>query len=133
MTPPITYFVPGTPAPQGSKRYVGNGRMIESSKKVKPWRQAVAAQAKRHLQNPLDGAVSLDITFVMPRPKAWGKLRQDPMTQRPDIDKLLRSTLDGLTGHAFADDSQVTHITAMKRRARRDEPTGAWITLKETP
>lgn len=26
-----------------------------------------------------------------------------------------------------------THITAMKRRARRDEPTGAWITLKETP
>lgn len=128
-----SFYVPGIPAPQGSKRYVGNGRMIESSKKVKPWRQAVATHAKRHLQNPLDGAVSLDVEFIMPRPKSWGRHRQDPMTQRPDVDKLLRSTLDGLTGVALVDDSQVTHITACKRRAHRDETTGAHITIKETP
>lgn len=125
----ISFFVPGIPAPQGSKRHVGKGRLIESSKKVKPWRHAVTTHTQRHLQTPLDGAVSLTITFVMPRPKAWGKQRQDPMTQRPDLDKLLRSTLDGLTGVAIHDDSQVTHITAHKRRASRDEPTGAHIAL----
>ncbi|MCK2199180.1 RusA family crossover junction endodeoxyribonuclease [Corynebacterium callunae] len=125
----ISFFVPGLPAPQGSKRHVGNGRLIESSKKVKPWRHAVTTHSKRHLHTPLDGAVSLDVIFVMPRPKAWGKQRQDPMIQRPDIDKLLRSTLDGLTGIAIHDDSQVTHITAHKRRASRDEPTGAHITI----
>jgi hypothetical protein len=31
----------GLPAPQGSKRHVGGGRMIEASKKVGPWREAV--------------------------------------------------------------------------------------------
>lgn len=31
----------GTPAPQGSKRHVGRGVMIESSKNLKPWREAV--------------------------------------------------------------------------------------------
>lgn len=132
-TQPVAgFFVPGIPAPQGSKRHVGGGRMIESSKKVKPWRHAVATHAARHFPKPVAGAVHLDVEFVMPRPKAWGKDRQDPMVQRPDADKLLRSTLDGLTGVALMDDSQVTHITAHKRRARRDEPTGAHITLKET-
>ena len=36
-------FIPviGIPAPQGSKRHVGHGIMIENSKRVKPWRQDV--------------------------------------------------------------------------------------------
>lgn len=128
-----TFFVPGVPAPQGSKRHVGGGRLIESSKKVAPWRAAVAAATLAHVPDHLTGPITLEVVFVMPRPKAWGKNRQDPMVQQPDLDKLIRAVDDALTGHAFADDSQVTHITAMKRRARRDEPTGAWITLKETP
>src|ERR1700676_3259288 len=33
--------VRGIPAPQGSKRHVGGGRMIEMSKAVGPWREAV--------------------------------------------------------------------------------------------
>jgi hypothetical protein len=42
----VCFTVYELPAPQGSKRHVGNGRMIESSTKVKPWRQAVIAAAK---------------------------------------------------------------------------------------
>ena len=40
-------FIPvrGVPAPQGSKRHIGHGIMIENSKKVKPWRQDVRAAA----------------------------------------------------------------------------------------
>ena len=44
MTRQSAYFeVIGTePAPQGSKRYLGNGRFVEASKKLEPWRRAVA-------------------------------------------------------------------------------------------
>lgn len=37
----IEITVHGLPAPQGSKRHVGRGVMVESSKNVKPWRSAV--------------------------------------------------------------------------------------------
>ena len=47
MTPrALTVIVYGTPAPQGSKRHVGHGRMIEQSKRVKPWRNDVKAAAE---------------------------------------------------------------------------------------
>ena len=65
----------------------------------------------------------------MPRTKAMGEKPAPPMLQRPDLDKLLRSTCDGLTGAAYVDDSQVTHISSEKRRAEPGEQTGAHITL----
>ena len=34
----FSLFVPGIPAPQGSKRHVGHGVMVESSARVKSWR-----------------------------------------------------------------------------------------------
>ena len=45
----IEFFVEGIPASQGSKRHVGRGILIESSKRVKPWRSDVriAAQEAR--------------------------------------------------------------------------------------
>src|SRR5690606_16868121 len=55
--PKLELFVPGRPAPQGSKRHVGNGVMLESSKAVAAWRTTIAwhaAQAYR--EPPLDGA-----------------------------------------------------------------------------
>lgn len=46
-TNPLRIVVRDDPAPQGSKRHVGNGRMIEQSKKVAPWREAVKTAAHR--------------------------------------------------------------------------------------
>ena len=45
----FSVIVYGTAAPQGSKRHVGNGVMLESSKRLRPWRQDVrfAALEKR--------------------------------------------------------------------------------------
>ena len=122
-------FVPGIPAPQGSKSgFIQRGRvvLVESSKKVKPWREAVAKHAKGDL---LEGPLVIEVEFVMPRTKAMGTKPAPPMIQRPDLDKLIRSTCDGLTGAAYVDDSQVVAITAHKRRAEPDEPTGAYITI----
>lgn len=133
--------VHGIPAPQGSKRHVGNGRMIESSRKVGPWREAVKAAvlaATSRKPTALDGPVQVDITFILPRPKGHygtgrnaGKVRTSAPaepTTKPDLDKLLRSTLDALTDvGAIRDDSQVVRIEAAKVYSWPEEPPGATI------
>lgn len=126
----ITFFVAGVPAPQGSKRHVGNGRMIESSKKVKPWRAQVirAAQVANLFQEPLDEPVSVTVAFYLEKPKK-SKFGNSPAGP-PDLDKLLRSTFDGLTGSGvIKDDSRIVEVSARKHWAFRDE-TGAMITIE---
>lgn len=128
-----TLWVEGIPAPQGSKNaYVRGGRavLVESSKKVPAWRNAVAKAAFEKFQQPLDGPVELHVEFVMPRTKAMRKNPAPPMVQKPDLDKLIRSTCDGLTGPAVADDSRIVAIVANKRRAEFGEQTGAHITIE---
>lgn len=127
----ITFHVSGTPAPQGSKRHVGGGRMIESSKKVKPWREAVARVASAHLlDEPLDGHLRVIIRFELPAPmkSRFGNRPAGP----PDIDKLVRSTLDGLTtSRLIVDDARIVALTATKHWAS-DVP-GAEITIERLP
>ncbi|MEV2222676.1 RusA family crossover junction endodeoxyribonuclease [Nocardia vinacea] len=121
-------FVPGVPAPQGSKRHVGNGRLIESSKRLKPWRETVTKVAQQANPPMLDGPVVLGLEFVMPRPKATPKTKPTPpAVKRPDIEKLARAIADALTGVTFADDSQVVAMPLAKRIADLGEPCGVHI------
>jgi len=62
---PITFFVPGKPAPQGSKRHVGRGIMLESSREVGPWRERVALVAHNVMAGSdlLDGAIRCPAGF----------------------------------------------------------------------
>jgi crossover junction endodeoxyribonuclease RusA len=126
----ITIEVRGLPAPQGSKRHVGRGIMIESSTAVGPWREAVRAETQRVLNGhgPIAGPVALVVTFSLPRPAGHygtGRNAGKPKLSaprwpagRPDLDKLLRAVLDGLTmGGAWKDDAQVIWIVAEKRYA----------------
>lgn len=133
-------FVPGTPAPQGSKRYLGNGVMIESSKRVKPWRADIRAAALANFTQPYTGPIRLDLTFVMPRPKShYGTGRNantikpsapTQHTQKPDLDKLIRAVGDALTGVAYLDDSQVVGGAHMKRWTYGvGDPAGVRITV----
>lgn len=136
--------VHGIPAPQGSKRHVGNGRMIESSAKVKPWREAVKwAVIDQGPARMATGAVVVDVTFYLPRPQGHYGTGRNACTLRPsapeypavkpDIDKLLRSTLDGLGDvGVWADDSRVVHVRASKAYAD-DRPAGADITIEPLP
>ncbi|MFJ7590156.1 RusA family crossover junction endodeoxyribonuclease [Streptomyces sp. NPDC097617] len=135
----IEIDVIGTPAPQGSKRHVGGGRMVESSKKVKPWRIAVSTEALNRTFDPWP-FVGVSVWFRLKRPKSHyragrfaDRLRPDSPTypaKYPDVDKLCRSTLDGLkAGQAFADDAQVVRLYAHKVYASRDEEPGALIRI----
>lgn len=128
----IRFEVPGNPAPQGSKSVGKRGKKVvlyESSKKVKPWRAAVSAVARKYCKHVLEGAVKVEIIFYMPRPKQLPKGRIHPSVT-PDIDKLARSTLDALTGIAYKDDGQVTDLTPLKRYHPDGWP-GAVITISK--
>jgi crossover junction endodeoxyribonuclease RusA len=113
----LPFTVYGVPRPQGSKRHVGNGRMIESSPRVAEWRTLVAhtASIERAGQPVIEGPVTVDVVFGFGLPKRPGTRRsQDPHTQRPDLDKLVRAVLDALTGVMYTDDSQVVELSARK-------------------
>lgn len=130
----LTIFIPGIPAPQGSKRHVGNGIMVESSKKVAPWRTLVAHTIGQHVTAPIEAGIPIEVVveFVMPRPKSTPKTRATPpAVKRPDVDKLLRAILDACSGVAWHDDSQVVDVYATKRIAELDEVPGAQLTIGE--
>jgi crossover junction endodeoxyribonuclease RusA len=130
----IKFTVPGIPAPQGSKRHVGHGILIESSEHVGPWRERVAltaAAAKNHAPAiTADAAITARIEFVMPRPKSTPKTRTPAAIKRPDIDKLARAVLDAITGVVIHDDAQIVALYATKRLAERDENPCANITIE---
>ena len=114
----ISYWIDGEPAPQGSKTgFIKNGRvvMVESSKKVKPWREAVAAQTQAKVQAALQNPVEIALVFHLPKPKTV--TRKWPAV-KPDLDKLIRSTFDGLTtGGLYTDDALVIAVSASKQYA----------------
>ena len=146
----IKFRVNGTPAPQGSKRHVGGGRMIEMSKAVGPWREAVRAETQRylapheHTRDPRNRAgwpAAVRIVFILPRPAAHYGRRSGQRyvkdsapgypTTRPDVDKLARAVLDGLVaGGLFADDAQVAVLYAAKRYASDADVPGALIEVE---
>ncbi|MDX5526134.1 RusA family crossover junction endodeoxyribonuclease [Streptomyces sp. DE06-01C] len=129
----LTIVVHGRPAPQGSKRYAGHrlnsasGRMsavlVEQSKRVKPWRALVTAATQQVIATggaryaPLDGPLAADITFTVLKPTSAPKRRRTWPTTRHsgDLDKLLRSTFDGIAdGNGVVDDSRIIRVTATK-------------------
>lgn len=133
----------GTPASQGSKRWLPNGRMIEADKKVRPWRHAVYAAVQHDAPDltTIDGPVSVRVTFMFERPKAHyrtgrnaGMLRDGApefVTRTPDIDKVVRATLDPLTEvGVWRDDAQVVMLHARKRYCSPEERPGAVIDIE---
>lgn len=114
----VTFFVAGTPIPQGSKTaYVVKGRAViadANRAKLKPWRAEVArvAEATWGDRAPLAGAVRVEAVFVFERPKS---ARRPHPSVKPDADKLTRALLDGVTdAGCWADDSQVTQLDIEK-------------------
>ena len=119
----ITFSVKGLPIPQGSMKVI-NGHMIHSQgSTLTGWRSQIgfaarAAGAKPHLE-----AVQIEMVFTMPRPKTV--TRPEPSVA-PDLDKLVRAVLDGLTAIAYRDDGQVTSLTATKEYGA--DP-GLWVQM----
>ena len=141
----------GLPAPQGSKKHVGRGILVESSKRVKPWRTDIVTQSwDQYKSEPMTGPLEVEIIFWFPRPvahyrTALGKRTNTIKDNAPthttsafdgDIDKVVRATLDGLSAKAggcvIKDDSLVVKLSCEKRYVTRTEGCGALIRVRES-
>ena len=111
----IKFSVEGTPIQQGSMRHIGHGRMIHSKAvELAAWRADIASAAKLAGCKPILDPIAITMKFRVKRPKS---VKREYPTVAPDLDKYVRSVNDGLTGVAFADDSQVIKIIASKEYA----------------
>lgn len=146
----LRFFVPGHPAPGGSKRAFGikkggvyTGRFVVTEAggdKTKHWRAAVgqaAADAMDGIDHVLlDGALEVELLFRMQRPKSHFKkggiwLKFDAPQQhitRPDTGKLARATQDAMKGICYRDDSQIVREMHDKIYAQE---IGCWIIIRE--
>lgn len=149
----IRFEVLGVPQPGGSKsafplrhkdgspvlRENGSQAMSvrDANPKVKDWRVAVVAAARRvHTGALLDGPLSLRVLFRFPRPKGhFGKRGLLPSAPpypavKPDVLKLTRALEDALTGILWRDDAQVVDEWMAKVYG---EPAGALVLIAPAP
>lgn len=136
----IVFSVPAVPVAQPRQRHrivdAGDKQFVQN---YTPTRDAVnafkaavqLAFSEAYQGPPLDGPVSLEVEFVMPRPKAlvW---KNKPMprvwhAKKPDTDNLLKSLKDALSKLAWSDDAQVALVLAHKHIAAGDEQPHARV------
>jgi crossover junction endodeoxyribonuclease RusA len=127
----LSIIVPGRAYPQGSKRHVGHGRMIEQAgTNLKQYRANIKKHASAY-PIPTTKPVSISIAFLFQPPKrhidTTGNLKTNAPgypypCKRGDIDKLARAVNDALTGVWFHDDAQIVHLECVTR----------WHTTNET-
>ena len=143
----VEFRVHGIPRPQGSKRMVGHGRMIEASRHVHQWRNDVMSAAAAAFDGaPIEGPVQLEIMFFFPRPKGHYGTGRNAHKLKPsapelptsrsygDTTKLARSTEDAISecsGYpVLKDDSQVTDLICRKRYACDVNSPGALVRVR---
>lgn len=121
-------------APQGSHKQ-GFGKSVrETNPRTEPYREAVAEACRREMDVrqlwvPLDGHLEARIDFYMP-PVASDPDRPYPNTA-PDIDKLVRSTFDGISrGKLWKDDARVVGLTTWEYFAPSLEETHVDIAVR---
>jgi crossover junction endodeoxyribonuclease RusA len=134
--------VVGRPAPQGSKKTGGAGQLIEQSAYLPAWRTAVKVAAYKAYRAAGIAHTALPV-FPQGRPVHIERCTfymhpaQSP-TGKPDIDKLLRSTLDALgggryrTARLYDDDSQIVLINGLSKiKTPAELRPGAYIIVSD--
>lgn len=130
----ISFFVPGTPKPAGSKRafalrkagvLTGRVAVVDASKGSKDWKGDVKRFASEEYKGPLlDGPLKVTLTFYVARPQGHsgkkGLSASAPAypVVRPDLLKYARAVEDALTGVIWSDDSQIVTELLRKRYAK---------------
>ena len=138
----ISFTVTGSPAPQGSKRFVGTtktgrGLLVESSKKVKPWRMDVkaAAEAMREVHGTINGPLIVSMVFTIPKPASAPKRKTWP-DRKPDLSKLVRSTEDAISDSGlWEDDARIVEYERLAKVFPGEDPMalptpGVTITIR---
>lgn len=122
----IQFTIRGKPMPY-SIGTTGGGGKVRRWAKHKPWQDSVAGQAQPYApEEPWEGAVSLTMSFFMPKaqsapkhPERCKSLRRKARamwpTGIPDLGKLARVIEDALQGEFYRNDSQVVQQVFIKQ------------------
>lgn len=102
-----SFFVKGKPVSQGSLKFIKGRAIHVKGRELALWRGTIAAIARSTNITKAQVGVEMDLLFIFNKPKTVK--RNEPFV-RPDLDKLIRAVLDGLTGVAYEDDQQVARL-----------------------
>ncbi len=145
----VRIVVHGTPAPKGSPRVITKGRggvplkaprVIKDSEETENWHALVAHAAEEAMSGRkpfFQQALSVRTTFYLLRPQGhYGVRGLRPSAPRwpktkPDLDKLLRATMDPLENVVFDGDSRIVEHVARKAYAELGESIRAEIVIAE--
>ena len=139
----IEFLVPAIPIAQPRPRAANiGGRIVMRSAASSHPSNAFKATARIAASGvysgpPLTGSIVLTVVFVLPRPKnrIW-KSRPMPRenhTKRPDLDNLMKSLKDALSGTIWKDDSQVfMYRDCCKVIAAGDEQPHAEVRIEQS-
>ena len=142
----VTFSVTGIPQPKGSAKAfmprawmqkavatgqaAGRAVVTNDNPKAKGWQQLVTEQAQHVEGGMFLGPVTVALIFRLPRPKSAPSRVRHHLTA-PDLDKLARCAIDGLTGVLLPDDKVVVELRARKVFARLPEAPGAEIIVAD--
>jgi Holliday junction resolvase RusA-like endonuclease len=124
MSDMFTIWIPGIATPQGSKKsFIINKRavLVDASIDNRSWRRTVTDAIKNDPEyRQIKGPVNVTLVYNMPQAKSNTKKH---MAQKPDVDKLVRSSFDSMTDSGLIeDDSRVVSLSALKQWATSTGP-----------
>lgn len=137
----------GRPAPQGSHDLGSAGQFLDASPYLAAWRAAVKNGAFRAYKSlriapaslplfPAGTPVTIESCTFYVAPDQCRAAGTDEPLGMPDVDKLLRATLDALggakknTARLYEDDAQVWRIRDLSK-VRAAGRTGAFIVVSD--
>ena len=140
-------FIAGIPKGQPRARAKRGQLGVYDPGTANGWKELLAIGLRDSMpEHPLDGAVRVDVDFLMPRPKKFNKrtraiygVTNSKMptgevihTGTPDIDNLHKAVLDTMTQMGYLrDDAVVCHGRITKRYHAALSKPGAMITIQE--
>lgn len=141
----VEFFVGGEPVPQGSTKsfYIKKlNRVVTThgNKNTNRWRERIAHEAQctdeartcTFFSDDRRQGYDVQLSFVFTKPKSTPK-KYRLNTKRPDLDKLIRAVLDGITDVLIPDDALVVSITASKSYGDSNQPPGLKIKVTRLP
>ena len=126
MTFEVCFYVEGTPVPKGRPRFRSMGNFVQTytDSKTRDFEKTVAEASTQAMgaSEPLKTPLKVFLQFTLPIPASVTKKRLKSIldglevhTKKPDLDNLVKATLDGMSEIVFDNDSQIVNISATKK------------------
>lgn len=134
----ISFFISGQPRQQQRHRTFRRGnKNIQYDPSADEKKDFLIKALEHKPEKPISDPFVIKLVFIFERPKSHfrtGKFSSElkanaliQMTNKPDIDNLIKFVLDALNKKFYVDDSQCISITASKEYSTQKQPAGTYV------